>query len=846
MMVPRATYRLQFRGDVDFERAAALAPYLARLGVSHLYASPLFQATPGSPHGYDVTDFGRLDEALGGGDRFADLAAALSENGLGLILDIVPNHMAASSHNPWWADVLRYGRRSRYAGHFDIDWSQPKLLLPILGRPYGAALAAGEFTLGHDANGVVWHASGQALPLDPRTWALVLDDVTDPGAPPDPELGPSSFRAWLGEAGSGLDAHLAAISRDKSRMHRIHEAQNWRLAHWRAARDMLGYRRFFEISDLVGLRVEDPHVFDDVHRFLFELIDAGHVDGLRVDHVDGLADPKGYLDRLAGDLPRPVPIWVEKILEDEERLPSDWPIAGATGYEFLATTAAVLTNRAAEADLDRAYADYCGTKADYPAIRRAAKRQVLTRNLAAELETLVERLRQAFADDLAGRDYGPDTLRRAAIALLVAMPVYRTYFGGGGSAGDEALLARAVDDARADPGLDDPAVVDAVAGCLRRPLNPAAHEFRIRFQQVSGALMAKAVEDTVFYRFNRLVSANEVGADPSRIGIDAAAFHAFAADRDDAWPMALNATATHDSKRGEDARMRIAAIGEDPARWSACVGRFDAILADAGVPDIDANARWLFYQALLGSWQPDASDNLAERIGAFLLKAAREAKVRTSWVKADQEYEHRLREFAERALSHAAFVEAFADCAGPFVAIGERKSLIQLALKLTLPGIPDIYQGTETPDLSLVDPDNRRPVDFHGLERRLSTIDGRAATGFDAQKLMLLAFGLALRRTHADVFAGAYRPLPVETEPGGRMLAFVRQGQTATLTVAAEMSGDPAASSRAISLRLPEDRRFGDLIDAFPTARPNDVAAPDRGLPPHLQELGLSIRLFAG
>jgi (1->4)-alpha-D-glucan 1-alpha-D-glucosylmutase len=478
-------------------------------------------------------------------------------------------------------------------------------------------------------------------------------------------------------------------------------------------------------------------------------------------------------------------------------------------------------------------------------MRDAAKREALTRNLAAELETLVGLLRRTFAVDLSERDWGPDSLRRATIALLVAMPIYRTYFAAGdGLDSDRAVVAGAVDTARSDPRFDDPAVVDAVAGCLLKPENPDATECRTRFQQVSGALMAKAVEDTVFYRFNRLVSANEVGADPSQIAIDAAAFHAFAADRANTAPMALNATATHDTKRGEDARMRIAAIAEHPAKWRACVARFDATLADAGTPDLDPNSRWLFYQALLGSWRPGLSDDLVERTGVFLLKAAREAKVHTSWVKADSRYEEKLQQFVEQALSHAAFVETFADCAAAFIAIGERKSLVQLALKLTLPGIPDIYQGTEAADLSFVDPDNRRPVDFERLGRRLAKIEGDGPGDFNEWKLALLSFGLRLRRTHTDVFAGRYRPLQVEAEPGGRLFAFAREGRTATLIVAAELSGDRAASSAAISLSPAEDHRLGDMIEAFSSRPAAEITSPDQGLA-HLNEWGLSIRLFA-
>lgn len=797
---------------MDFEKAAGLVPYLARLGISHLYASPLFQAMPGSTHGYDVTDHGKFDESLGGRDGFRQLSARLGEHGLGLILDIVPNHMAADCNNPWWADVLRNGRRSAYADHFDIDWSEPKVLLPILGAPYGEALAAGEFSLGHDEDGLVWHASGQALPIDPITWPLILRDFRT--TTPNFEVGPDSFRDWRSaENVAALDAHLSAISHDAARMHQIHEAQVWRIAYWRAARDMLSYRRFFEVSDLVGVRVEDPKVFDDVHRFLFELVAEGAVEGLRIDHVDGLADPDGYLAGLVARLPRPVPIWVEKILEHDENLPTAWPVAGTTGYEFLAMTTAALTNGAAEPELSRAYATFTGLARNYEAMLDAAKREILTRNLAAELATLVRQLQKVFNEDLSQRDWGGDTLRRAIIALLVAMPVYRTYFtAAGGTERDRSILADAVTRARHDPGLDDPMVVDSVADCLTAQTNPAARAFCVRFQQVSGALLAKAMEDTLFYRFNRLISANEVGAAPEKLSLEKTAFLARAAARGNAHPMSLNATATHDTKRGEDSRMRIAAISQAPERWIQAVDQFEAALAaDQNVPEIDANTKWLFYQALLGSWRPGLKDDLPERVGAFLLKAARERQVRTSWVKEDRRYEDRLSLFVDGALSCDEFLGLFDRHSTEFVEIGSRKSLAQLALKLTLPGVPDIYQGTEFTDLSFVDPDNRRPVDFDSLDRRLATIGETVPRDLDEQKLGLLCFGLRLRRTRPDVFAGDCQPLPDSEDVKGHQFAFARRGASGTLIVAIDTSGTATAV-----VDMPAHCQLGKLIETFP------------------------------
>jgi (1->4)-alpha-D-glucan 1-alpha-D-glucosylmutase len=813
MTLPSATYRLQFRNGMDFERATGLVPYLAGLGVSHLYASPLFQALPGSTHGYDVTDHGRFDSALGGIDGFLRLSQALKTHELGLVLDIVPNHMAASPENPWWRDVLRHGQTSNYAGHFDIDWSQPKLTVPILGQPFGEALAAGEFALKRDADGLIWHYFDHAFPLDPDTWPLALGDTA--ASLPDS----TGYMDWLADNANSarLDAHLAALSRDAERMNHIHEAQPWRLVLWRAARDMLSYRRFFEIADLVGVRVEEPRVFDDVHGFLFDMVAAGHVDGIRVDHIDGLADPTGYLERLRQSLPQTVSIWVEKILARGESLPSDWAIAGTTGYEFTDAVARVLTNPAAIPALDRAYATFTGEDHDYPSMLAAAKRQVLARNLAAELEALVQLATEALSDDLSGRDWGPDSLRRAITALLCAMPVYRTYLRGKDSPVRESgLLAEVAEQARADRSLDDPSAVDLLVGCLDDREGIAADAFRIRFQQTSGALMAKAVEDTLFYRFSRLISANEVGGDPAEPASTSDAFHAEIARRAVEEPAGLSATSTHDTKRGEDARMRIAALSEAPQEWAAAVNVFDTLLGrKADVPSVDTETRWLFYQALLGGWTDTPSDDLTARISAFLLKAAREAQLHTSWVKPDADYESGLFAYAQAALSCRPLVDSFAAAVAGFIRIGERKSLVQLGLKLTLPGIPDIYQGTEFADLSFVDPDNRRTVDFDRRRRLVEGDEIERPGDFDDQKMTLLRFGLRLRRDYPDVFAGSYRPLR-GLEANGRPLAFVREGQSTILFVSADLSGTSTAPDSPAAFEPPFPAQDWRLARSFP------------------------------
>ena len=796
MRTPTATYRLQFREGMDFDRAAQLAPYLARLGISHLYASPLFQAMPGSTHGYDVTDHNAFDAALGGVDGFLRLSAALREQDLGLILDIVPNHMAASPANPWWRDVLRHGEDSRFAGHFDIDWSAPKLLVTVLGRPYGEALEKGEFSLGHAPDGLVWRYYEHEFPLDPRTW----DEVLDAAGERLPEV--REWTAWIGQESNArrLEERLGALSGDLAFMHRLHEAQPWRLTYWRAARDMLTHRRFFEITDLVGVRVENEAVFDDVHRLLFQMVAEGHVDGLRVDHVDGLADPAGYLAALKEKAPGHPPIWVEKILAADETVRKTWPVEGTTGYEFARAVAAAVTDPVGLEAIGIAYGGFRDHRPDYPSMLHEAKREILTRNLAAELERLTALAFAALAVDPVGRDWGPDSLRRGLVAIAMAMPVYRTYLGdpaGAASPEDERLLEEIEREAVELAELDDPAPVGVLVRLLQAGESETAALFRTRFQQTTGALMAKAVEDTLFYRFNRLLSSNEVGAEPDHAVLDVAAFHGEMETRIADQPLGLSATATHDTKRGEDARMRIAAIAESPERWAEGVERLESLVAGPELPD--AETRWTFYQALLGAWEPE-DPALGERLAGFLVKAAREAKLRTSWVAQNEDYERRLAAFAARAVADERFRGTFDEIAAPFVAMGERKALAQLALKLTAPGVPDIYQGTEHADLSLVDPDNRRPVDFPLRERALD----EAAPGFDGRKMALLREGLRLRQTHPDLFAqGEYLPCPVEAPGPWRVAGFLRRHEDIALAVAVELSGREGEGALRMSLPGP-------------------------------------------
>jgi (1->4)-alpha-D-glucan 1-alpha-D-glucosylmutase len=546
MRPPTATYRVQLRNGFTLDDAARIAPYVAGLGASHLYLSPIWRATSGSTHGYDVCDHNEIEPEIGGRAAFDRLAAACREAGLGIVLDIVPNHMAASPENPWWTDVLAWGRDSRFSEHFDIDWDAGKLLLPILGDPYVETLEAAEFRAVRDGDGFALELYGRRLPLTPPSWAQIL-------AAGETDLGDAALTLAaaaqggadsLGETVAALDpaavdAALAALNADRDARHRLHEAQPYRLAHWRMAREALTYRRFFEVSELVGVRVERPDVFDDVHRLTLELIAEGAVAGLRVDHVDGLRDPGAYLDALRGAVGPDVPIWVEKILHEGEALKPGWPVEGTTGYEFIADMAGLMVDPAGEASLQAGWAaaDAETARRSYGAKVDGAKRFILTHNLATELESLTDLATTVARHQLATRDLGRDTLRRSIIEIARNLPRYRTYVSVAGvDEEDRALIEAAAEAARSGREIENEVGVAFIADLLLLAFDDpedraTALGFALRFQQVTGPVTAKAVEDTVFYRFNRLIGLNEVGGAPERFGADPAAVHAALAAR---------------------------------------------------------------------------------------------------------------------------------------------------------------------------------------------------------------------------------------------------------------------------------------------------------------------------
>ena len=784
-----ATYRLQFRDGMTFDRAAEIVPYLARLGVSHLYASPLFAATAGSAHGYDVVDYNRLDEALGGREGFERLAAALRGAGLGLLLDIVPNHMAASPENAWWRDCTEWGAEAVHARHFDIDWRR-RLTLPFLGAPVDEVIANGELEVTADAQGRglnfrYWETE---YPLTPPSYRLLAeaDAAFAPlvyaaeEARPD---APEAFHARMREALAGDDYSeaLSRVSSDHTLLRRLHGAQRYELTEWREARRNLSYRRFFEVTGLVGTRVEDARVFDDVHRLTLELVREGLVDGLRVDHVDGLSDPAGYLAQLREAIGPDRWLVVEKILEGDEQLP-DWPVEGTTGYEFIASMSDLLLSRPGTAELEAAYAELASAP---PAAQRrdAAKRQIVAHNFEGELARLVAMLARRTGED-------EGTLRDGLVALLVALPVYRTYGDAAGfSDADWEILRPALAFAsEAAPGAG--AVVEALS-------DPAEWEMRARFQQLSGPAMAKAVEDTLFYRHAAILAYNEVGCDPIHPPARSLDVHAQFRKRRERQPEGLSATATHDTKRGEDARARLYALAERPEAWLKGVARWRGMAAKhvrRGVPE--PTNEWAIYQALAGVWPdapelsgPDELSALKDRFVEYKVKALREAKLRTTWTEEDEEYEAAVNDYLDALFDpqNSEFQEDFHRTLAPFMRAGKVNALAQTLLKLTVPGVPDVYQGSEIADFSLVDPDNRRPVDFEAAARALDQVDPQSQT---PSKLDVLAAVLPLRRRHPRLFThGSYEPLPAKGDAAGMWFAFLRRDGEARAIVISAMRG---------------------------------------------------------
>lgn len=778
MTTPTATYRLQFRNGMTFDRAAGLVPYLKRLGISHLYASPIFTATSGSTHGYDITDANEIDPEIGGREGFDRMVAALKDAGLGLILDIVPNHMAASLENRWWRDVVEHGEKSRYARHFDIDWSR-RLTLPFLGDTFEQALEAGDI----------------AITANPATGKPVIAYY-------------ETFYPLSPDTYQGRDAEVLGITA-KAAIAAMHDRQPYRLTSWRDAPRDLSYRRFFEITGLAGVRVEDDAVFDDTHRLILDLVRSGVVDGLRVDHVDGLADPKAYLERLHREAGPDCYITVEKILGEGEHLPEDWPVSGTTGYEFISALSDVFVDDGKIGTLRDAYEDVVGHKVDMASELRDAKLLMANNNFAGEFATLSRIATEILKTDDTSTPLEQNSVEAALRELLVAFPVYRTY---GTAAGlgdvDRERLEAVIEVAASGPGKPERKALDALQRILTGEVADEAKQqaalFRTRFQQLTGPLMAKSIEDTLFFRQHMLLALNEVGADPLPRTFSIARFHAEMQERAKRQPDGLSGTSTHDTKRGEDARARLYALSEAPDVWAAAVERWRAMnsgfvttLDDGPAPE--SSVEWMIYQALAGAWPtdlsptaPDSLRDLEERFLGYVEKSLREAKLRTNWGDSDEAYESAVLDYARALLSPAngAFLTDFAETVQPFVEAGWRNSIAQTIIKLTAPGVPDIYQGSEWSDFSLVDPDNRREPDFAALQRSLPEQSASLPDNLSCaaqMKQQVVQRLLHLRLASPSLFRkGSYLPLDANDSDGRPVVAFARiLGDDAIVVVAA-------------------------------------------------------------
>lgn len=808
MNMPRASVRLQLRNGVDFEAVRTTLDYHAALGISHLYLSPILHAHAGSTHGYDTIDYASIDPALGGEAGLRRLAADAHARDMGLIVDFVPNHMGVGEDNPWWQDVQRWGIHSRHAEHFDIQWNTPAgdplpLLLPVLDCDYGAALTDGHFDLAwHDDEPFV-SFNDQHYPLGPATLPALLRQASTPDAAARVELALTEYPAGSDEARQAvclvlgdpaLQATLSAswrdwMKHDPTQIDRVLDTQAYHLAHWRCADDALNWRRFFNINGLAGLRVEREQTYQAVHATILRLHAERIIDGLRIDHVDGLAAPTDYCRRLRKDLERQadgraVYLIVEKILGADEDLPVSWPVHGTTGYDFMNQVGAVLHDADGATELTKAYRHLTGDRDDFDAHERQARREMLHTAFVCDLDMTCRRFHDLAQHGPSSRDLSFASLRRALAALVQAFAVYRSYLADGRTQALDAALPRA----RAHLSCRDHAALDFLVTTLHHPdasqQTPAAIA---RFEQLTAPVAAKSVEDTAFYRYPRLLSRNEVGADPAVIGLSVDAFHAACIDRQQHWPAAMLATASHDHKLGEDARMRLATLSECPRRWATHARRWTAHWAGHAGSEPDARDVYMIVQMMVGVWPPDMAPDdaagqqaLAQRMHAWLTKALRESGRHTDWICVDPSYESAAADCLDAMFDDASFLADVYRFVHSIAAAGALSSLAQLTLRCTTPGMPDLYQGRELWDFSMVDPDNRRAIDFRAHEASFhpdASIASLLRTWRDGRiKQTWLARLLRLRQNHPDLFLhGSHVPLEVKGAHAGHVIAFLRR-----------------------------------------------------------------------
>ncbi|MDB6140609.1 MAG: treY [Verrucomicrobiaceae bacterium] len=865
---PRATYRLQFHEEFRFQDGTSLVPYLRDLGISHVYASPIFRAGPHSRHGYDICDHNELNPEIGTREEFDAFVDCLHQNGMGLILDFVPNHMGiADQRNPWWWDVLENGHASPFARYFDIEWRplkpalENKVLLPILGDQYGRVLEGGDFKIQFDAGAFTLHYHDTVLPLDPQSTRVILRRAEELMTPVPDEL--ASILTALDNLPSRTEfdpARVTERSREKGiireRLGRLYQenasvqesigsalaewcnnsggaagydrldallsSQPYRLSYWRVAAEEINYRRFFDINTLAAICVELPEVFEATHRLLLQLVTEGKVDGVRIDHIDGLALPLAYLETLStrlaeasGGTPYLV---VEKILGKDESLPAGWPIHGTTGYEFAIQALQVLVDPAAERPLTECYEKATGRSSSYREVIYDSKRLIMEASMASELNMLGILLSRVAESHRWYRDFTVNALTAAVREVIACFPVYRSYLVPGcpPSEADGKVIISALAQAR----RRNPALERSVFEFLRHVLLPPAEDlhpvdeelrraFVTKFQQCTSPIMAKGVEDTAFYLYNRHVALNEVGGNPGAYGMTVEQFHRQCQARLAEFPHSMLALSTHDTKRSEDVRARIAALSELPHEWAAAVRRWRVInrkfkteLEGEAAPD--DNEEFLLYQTLLGSWplqnpEGEALQGYIQRLQDYMVKALHEAKVNSSWIEPNERWDEAVKKFVAAILTpdrQHRFQSAFEPLAQRIAELGMVNSLAQTVLKFTLPGMPDTYQGTEVWDFSLVDPDNRRAVDYSQRRDLLTaggTPDEMLRQWRDGRiKLAIVRHLLQLRAAHPELFSkGSYEPLLAEGTHAAHCIAFERKLEAATLLVVVpRLSGD--------------------------------------------------------
>jgi (1->4)-alpha-D-glucan 1-alpha-D-glucosylmutase len=859
MSIPRATARLQLHKDFTLDDAVDVVDYYASLGISHIYASPILTARPGSTHGYDIVDPTRINCELGGEPALRRLVQKIRAANMGLIIDIVPNHMGVGgADNPWWLHVLEWGRHSHYARWFDIDWNSPdptlhgKILLPFLGDQYAQTLRSGDLRLQFDNdNGNLYFGYfSHRFPLAPWTYDRVLrhgGPALRAAASDFPEIDPQQEDAFFkhderaellleiastDEGRDAIEQALASVAPDTpgglGRLHRLLERQNYKLTWWRNAAEEINWRRFFEVSDLAGVRVELDDVFDATHELIFKLYAEGLIDGVRVDHVDGLADPTAYCQKLRAKLqelsaqrPADAPdahgyLVVEKILTRGETLREDWPIDGTTGYEFMDQVGALLHCENGLPALNKLWVELASDNDTFATHVINARRQLLRENFVGEFAALVRAVHDVARTEMETRDISQAAIARVLTEILVAFPVYRTYWSEQGrSPADHAVIEKTVNEARRNLSPQDQPLLDTLVTLFdTNNIDPDASADALplrrlavrRFEQLTPPLAAKAVEDTSFYRYGRLLSRNEVGSDPEYFSSSIADFHAFNQQRVTTVPHTMLATATHDHKRGEDVRARLAVLSEASEEWAETVRRWTRLHTDFRLRlqgedetvTLVAPAlgdEMMLYQMIVGAWPPELTIDdaaglkaYAERLAAWQQKALREAKRYSSWAAPHEDYEQACRQFLDALFNReqsGPFLDDVVEWVQRIAPASIVNSLTQTLLRLTSPGVPDLYQGTEFWDFSLVDPDNRRPVDFSA---RVAHLNHQASGTSHQQQLKqpLIHAALTLRANDPDLFSrGDYTPLQVEGPLSEHVIAFLRQHEGKMLLVAA-------------------------------------------------------------